>query len=260
MKKLTTPALWLLGLVFVFAGVDINEPYLISLRGLGAAALFVAGIVVVIFPIQQGWNKRGIAARLLVVLWCLPPISILYADVAFELCERNVLHTDVTRAHILGQHFVVGYASFEEVAPLAEKGLIAGIYITKHNIAGRSAQALKSEISALQDRRRLAGLPPLMVAADQEGGIVSHLSPPLTALPALSTLVDLPPDIRAKTAEGFGRMHGQELAALGVNRDFAPVLNLRPEAGRNRFDRNTLIGQRAILRRWLARGGARTAP
>jgi beta-N-acetylhexosaminidase len=33
----------------------------------------------------------------------------------------------------------------------------------------------------LQDARRIAGLPPLIVAADQEGGIVSHLSPPLTA-------------------------------------------------------------------------------
>jgi beta-N-acetylhexosaminidase len=247
MKKLTTLALWLLGLVFVFVGVDINEPWLISLRGLGAAALFVAGIIVVIFLIQQGyWNERGIAGRLLIVLWCLPPLSMFYADVAFELCKSNVLRTDVVPAHILGQHFVVGYSSFEEVAPLAEKGLIAGIYITRHNIAGRTAQALKSEISALQDRRRLAGLPPLMVAADQEGGIVSHLSPPLTALPALSSLVELPPDIRAKTAADFGRMHGQELLALGVDRDFAPVLDLRPEAGRNRFDRNTLIGQRAI--------------
>jgi beta-N-acetylhexosaminidase len=247
MKKLATFALWPLGLVFLFIGVEINEPWLIALRGLGTAALFVASIAVVIFLIQQGnWRGRGLTGKLLVLLWCLPPLSMLYADVAFEICKRNVLHTDVTRAHILGQHFVVGYASFDEVAPLAEQGLIAGIYITKHNIAGRSAEALKAEISTLQDRRRIAGLPPLMVAADQEGGIVSHLSPPLTALPALSTLVDLPPDIRAKTAEDFGRIHGQELAALGVNRDFAPVLDLRPEAGRNRFDRNTLIGQRAI--------------
>jgi len=68
----------------------------------------------------------------------------------------------------------------------------------------------------------------------------------LTALPALSTLADLPPNIRAKRAEDFGRTHGRELAALGVNHDFAPVLDLRPEASRNRFDFNTLINQRAI--------------
>ena len=170
----------------------------------------------------------------------------LHAYVSFEVRKRDVLRTDVIQAHTLGRHFIVGYSSFSEVVLLAEKGLIAGIYVTRHNIAGRTVEALKSEISALQDRRRIAGLPPLIVAADQEGGIVSHLSPPLTALPALSTLADLPPDIRAKRVEDFGRTHGRELAALGVNLDFAPVVDLRPEATHDRFDFNTLIGQRAI--------------
>jgi beta-N-acetylhexosaminidase len=243
-----TIVLGILGLVFLFVGVNINEPYLISLRGSGAAALFIASnVVVFILLIKRGyWNGGGIAGRLLVLLWCLPSSSILYAHVSFEVGKRDVLRTDVVRAHMLGRHFVVGYSSFDEVAPLAEKGLISGVYVSRHNVAGRKVEALKSEITALQDRRRIAGLPPLIVAADQEGGIVSHLSPPLTALPALSTLVDLPPDIRAKRAEDFGRIHGQELAAIGVNQDFAPVLDLRPKASRNRFDFNTLINQRAI--------------
>lgn len=89
-------------------------------------------------------------------------------------------------------------------------------------------------------------MPPLIVAADQEGGIVAHLAPPLTKLPALSTLAKLTPDRRSAEAEAFGRVHGQELAALGVNLNLAPVLDLRPEIGRNRFDFNTLIGYRAI--------------
>ena len=141
---------------------------------------------------------------------------------------------------------MVGYSSFPEVAVLAEKGLISGVYITRHNIVGSTVERLKEEISALQARRRAAGLPPLIVAADQEGGIVSHLAPPLTKLPALSTLASLPPDVRARKAEEFGRIHGQELAALGVNQNLAPVLDLRPDLKRNRFDFNTLIGQRAI--------------
>jgi hypothetical protein len=37
-----------------------------------------------------------------------------------------VLHTDAARARTLGRHFVVGY-SYEEVAALAETGLIAGV-------------------------------------------------------------------------------------------------------------------------------------
>ena len=140
----------------------------------------------------------------------------------------------------------MGYSSFPEVAALAEKGLISGVYITRHNVAGSSSARLKEEIAALQEKRRAAGLPPLIVAADQEGGIVSHLAPPLTKLPALSTLASLAPDVRAEKAEAFGRTHGQELAALGVNQNLAPVLDLRPEPKRNRLDFNTLIGQRAI--------------
>jgi beta-N-acetylhexosaminidase len=56
----------------------------------------------------------------------------------------------------------------------------------------------------------------------------------------------LAPDVRAEKAEAFGRTHGQELAALGINRNLAPVLDIRPELKRNRLDFNTLIGQRAI--------------
>jgi len=161
------------------------------------------------------------------------------------LSRHHVLATETGTAHLLGQHFVVGYSSFEDVAALAEKGLIAGVYITRHNVAGRSSEDIKSEIAALQTRRRAAGLPPLIIAADQEGGIVSHLSPPLTAQPALAELADLPPDVRRERAESEGRAQGQDLASLGVNLDFAPVLDLKPPS-RRRLDFNTLIYKRAI--------------
>lgn len=120
------------------------------------------------------------------------------------------------------------------------------MYITRHNIRRRTVDELRIEIAALQDKRRAAGLPPLIVTADQEGGIVGHLSPPLTKVPALATLAELPPEQRKEKAEEFGRTHGRELAALGVNLNLAPVLDLKPPVRRNRLDFHTLIGQRAI--------------
>ncbi|MBR1282244.1 glycoside hydrolase family 3 protein [Bradyrhizobium sp. AUGA SZCCT0177] len=245
-KRIGVGLAWFAGLAFIFIAANKNDPYLIALRGTGNIVLVVVSIGVLACLIRSGyWRRRGIAGKLLVLLWCLPPLSMLCAQASFELRRRNVLQTDVAQARSLGQHFMVGYSSFPEVAALAEKGLIAGIYITKHNVR-RAPATLKSELSALQEKRRAAGLPPLIVAADQEGGIVSHLSPPLTKLPALSTLASLPPDVRTEKAEAFGRTHGQELAALGVNLNLAPVLDLRPDAKRNRFDFNTLIGHRAI--------------
>src|SRR5450631_174052 len=152
-RRLGTIFFWLLGWILLFAGININEPYLISLRGLGAVALSISSIVVLVSLIKRGyWNGRGVGGRLLILLWCLPSLSMLCAHTVFEVRKRNVLQTEAVRGHILGQHFVVGYSSFAEVAPLAEKGLIAGVYIARHNIAGKPAETLKSEIVALQDR------------------------------------------------------------------------------------------------------------
>lgn len=174
------------------------------------------------------------------------PLSVLAAHLRFEWRKYDVLHTETSAAQKLGRHFVVGYSSFAEVAVLAEKGLIVGVYVSKRNLRGRSAEALKLEISVLQALRRAASLPPLIVAADQEGGIVSHLAPVLTELPSLATLADLPADLRDRMAEEYGRIHGRELATLGVNLNFAPVLDLRPRTRLTQFDFHTLIDRRAI--------------
>jgi beta-N-acetylhexosaminidase len=247
-RRLGIVSAWSIGLALVFAAVNKNDPYLIALRGAGNIVIAVSSLLVVALLVRRGVWSGGWRGRSLLLLWVLPSLSMLGAETSFEIRKSRVLNTDVARAQLLGRHFVVGYSSFDEVARLAEKGLISGVYITKHNVAdaGGTADAVRAEIAALQARRRAAGLPPLTVAADQEGGIVSHLSPPLKALPALSTLAELPSELRTRAAFEFGRSHGRELLSLGVNQNFAPVLDLRPDAGRNPFDLHTLTGQRAI--------------
>jgi len=245
-KRLGPLSLWLLGLLLLFVGANFNDPYLIMLRGFGGIGLPTTCLIVVAALIYRGVWGRGMFGTLLVLLWCLPPLAMAATKITFEARKQAVLHAMGGQAKDLGQHFITGYTSFAEVAPLAEKGLIGGIYISHHNIKGRTAAALKAEIAALQQLRRGAGLAPLIVAADQEGGIVSHLAPQLTSLPALSTLVDLPPDRRARMAGEFGRIHGRELADLGVTLNFAPVVDLRRSQGRDPLDFNSLISRRAI--------------
>jgi beta-N-acetylhexosaminidase len=238
---------WLIGLLFTFAGICKNGPFLVSLRGTGNIIIVASCLVVVACLTKWGyWKRAGFAGRWLVLLWLLPPLSMLSARASFESTKQGVLQMDSALAQRLGRHFIVGYSSFDEVARLAEKGLIAGVYVGHGNVARRKPPVIKAEIAALQERRRRAGLPPLIVAADQEGGVVSHLSPPLTSLPPLSTLAELSPDKRAKKAEEYGKTHGRELASLGITLDFAPVLDLKPKDGRNRFDLNTMTSERAI--------------
>lgn len=236
---------WLAAPLVAFAAANKNDPYLVPLRGAGNLALVVASLAIVIVLLRRG-RWRTIAGKLLVVLWCLPPVLMSAAHLKFELRKHDVRAASGTEARQLGPHFMVGYSSFPDVARLAEQGLIGGVYVTRRNIRGRTVETLRTEIAALQDKRRAAGLPPLVVAADQEGGIVGHLAPPLTRVPALATLSGLAPDEQQAKAEEFGRIHGRELAGLGVNLNLAPVLDLKPPVRRNRLDFHTLIGQRAI--------------
>src|SRR5262249_39929848 len=150
--------------------------------------------------------------------------------------KHAVLEAEGKHAQDLGRHFIVGYSAFDEIAVLAKKGLIGGIYIAHRNIEGRTIDDVKKEIASLQGIRREAGLPPLIVAADQEGGIVSHMSPLLTSLPALSTLTSLPLEERLAKAVNFGRTHGRELAEVGITLNFAPVVDLLRHQPRNPLD------------------------
>lgn len=245
LRRIGLILLWLAAPVAAFAAANKNDPYLLMLRGAGNVALVVASVVIVIVLLRtRRW--RTIAGKALVMLWCLPAVLMSAAHLKFELRKHDILSAIAAEARQLGPHFMVGYSSFPEVARLAGQGLIGGVYITRHNVRGGTVEALRAEIAALQDIRRAAGLPPLVVAADQEGGIVGHLAPPLTKVPALATLARLPPDDQRTKAEEFGRIHGRELAGVGVNLNLAPVLDLKPPARRNRLDFHTLIGQRAI--------------
>jgi Beta-glucosidase-related glycosidases len=77
---------------------------------------------------------------------------------------------------------------------------------------------------------------PLLIGADQENGPVSRLSPLVTKLPDARTIGDTGDPEEARAA---ARVTGQELRALGVNLDFAPVADV------NIDPKNPVIGRRS---------------
>ncbi len=78
---------------------------------------------------------------------------------------------------------------------------------------------------------------PLFVSVDQEGGRVSRLGPPFTRFPHPCCLGKARSE---SLAERFAVALGKELAAVGINMDYAPILdvNTNPE--------NPIIGVRAL--------------
>lgn len=146
-----------------------------------------------------------------------------------------------------GAHLIVGYRDLDEVRTLAGNGLIAGVFVTGRNIRGKTVVQVRQELDAIQQLRRRNGLLPLWVATDQEGGIVSRISPPLPRQPPLSQLVAGARDEAALQAAvwDYATTQGCGLASMGFNLNFAPVLDLDYQVI-NPSDRYSRIYQRAI--------------
>jgi beta-N-acetylhexosaminidase len=159
----------------------------------------------------------------------------------FQILTRNeILVSDADRLERAGRHLIVGYHSFAEVKLLVEKRAIAGIFITDHNVEARNASAIKADIDTLQAIRKTQALPPLIVAADQEGGSVSRLSPPLKPQRSLGYLLR-----ERKIVEAYAETQATELKRLGVTLNFAPVVDLKLNPA-NRNDGETRLRLRAI--------------
>lgn len=163
------------------------------------------------------------------------------------LSREELLASDRDRLERVGRHIVVGFHRFADVRALVEKRAIAGIFITDHNVRNRTAAEIKREIDALQVLRAEQSLPPLIVAADQEGGSVSRLSPPLKRQMSLGRLLKtLPHDAERRAAvEDYAQTQADELQRIGVTLNFAPVVDLKLNPN-FRDDGETRLRLRAI--------------
>jgi len=158
-----------------------------------------------------------------------------------------VLHADPALLERLGRHVVIGYRDIDELNALLERRAIAGLFLTTRNVQDRDAAAIRQEIAGMQAVRRQQGLPELLIATDQEGGIVSRLSPPLPGLPPLAEIAARhPAGAERRTAvREYAATQARGLADIGVNVNLAPVVDL-DYGVINPDDRLTRISARAI--------------
>ena len=168
-------------------------------------------------------------------------------ELQFRWMRQEVLRADPVRLERLGRHLIVGYRNEAWLWELIERKAVAGVFITGHNVRGKDADAIRSDIAAMQAVRARQGLPPLLIATDQEGGGVSRMSPPLPRPATLGDIVRSQPDEaeRRSAVRTYAADVGRALAGLGINLNFAPVIDL-DHGVVNPNDRYTRIGTRAI--------------
>ena len=229
-------------LLLVLIGLDllIPDPFAFAWRQSFALALAAGGLAACIAFLFAGY-------RWLAVLFAAAAGFALWQDAQPWIARQQVRARTGTDVIDVERHFVVGYTNVAAVRELIRDSHIGGIFLARRNVARRTADDVAAEIAGLQDLRRASGLPPLVVAADQEGGPVSHLSPPLPHPPALSTIAALPPEQQFDAARRTGFDQGKVLRAIGITMDLAPVVDLMPER-RTNVDWNTRIATRSISR------------
>lgn len=171
----------------------------------------------------------------------------LASEARFRITKARVLSAEPARLARLGRHLVVGYHDAAEAEALLRRRAIGGVFVTARNVAGRTAAEVAAELARFQHLRASTGEAPLWIAADQEGGRVSRLSPPLPPAPPPRTVAERcrPGPGGCTEVEAYAAAQAAGLAGLGVNLDLAPVVDLDHGLPVPR-DRYTRIDQRAI--------------
>ncbi len=156
----------------------------------------------------------------------------------------NVLDHDVAGLFAVGFH---GTSPSKEVLELIRRGVYGVI------LFGRNVESAEQVAELVAELKRAAGRP-LLVSVDQEGGRVARLR-------SAQGFTELPPmrALGATSDEGLafevGALIGRELRAIGIDQDYAPVVDVDTNP------QNPVIGDRSFSRdaREVARIGTALA-
>jgi beta-N-acetylhexosaminidase len=128
-----------------------------------------------------------------------------------------------TLAQLIGQKLVVrmdGTTPSSDLLGRIRRGEVGGIILLGFNITTRSA--LVTLTGQLQAAAIESHQPPLLIAVDQEGGVIKRIAwaPPTISPPEMGKIDS------TSVAETQGARTGAALRGLGVNVDFAPVADV----------------------------------
>jgi beta-N-acetylhexosaminidase len=178
-------------------------------------------------------NRRALGCVVLLVVGMLGPVVRVEGSPSRAQQAASLRGADAIRAQIadmtleekVGQLFLITLYSSElgdMDRHLIETIHPGGVVLFPHNI--RSPQQVARLTNDLQAYAQEVGPDvPLLIAVDEEGGRVSRLQDGFTLFP--------PPVVLGATgstqdAVSLGYAMGQELAAVGINVDLAPVVDL----------------------------------
>ncbi|MDO9528574.1 MAG: glycoside hydrolase family 3 protein [Syntrophales bacterium] len=173
--------------------------------------------------------KRGLCLFLLVFWILILSIPFMSSSASGELAEPSNKSLDTQ----IGQMLMVGFRGLaaDNQSPIIQdirKRNIGGVILFDYDVPSKSPiRNIKSpeQVKALTAALQKASSIPLFIAIDQEGGKVNRLKeksgfPPSVSEQCLGSIDN------SSTTERFAKITAKTLANLGINLNFAPVVDL----------------------------------
>ena len=152
--------------------------------------------------------------------------------------EIDTMLAEMTIEEKVGQLMMVGFDGTKiskEIRTHIGQRLVGGVVLFGRNI--QSPQQVACLTNALQQLAQATRSQiPLLIATDQEGGLVTRMKKNATVLPGNMALGATG---SARLAERAGEITAIELAAVGINMNFAPVMDVNNNSSNPVIDRRS---------------------
>ncbi|MET3207626.1 UNVERIFIED_CONTAM: beta-glucosidase-like glycosyl hydrolase [Paenibacillus sp. PvR008] len=152
--------------------------------------------------------------------------------------DPDAILAGMSLADKIGQMLMCGFEGTvltDEVRELVATGKIGGIIYFARNV--ESPEQVVRLTASLQRAALEGGTPPLFISIDQEGGMVARITEGVALMPGGMAIAAAGLEADAYEA---AFVSGSELAAMGINLNYAPVLDVNNNAD------NPVIGVRSF--------------
>lgn len=154
----------------------------------------------------------------------------------FPVCEGRSATGTLSLEELAGAMIMIGFRGTEAPESLLkgiEQGAIGGVILFDRDMPSRKADRNilnREQVTRLIQSLQSVAPRPLLIAVDQEGGKVRRLKPEHGFMP-LPSAAEMGTEAPEKTRQR-AQVAGQELAAVGINMNFAPCVdvNLNPDS------------------------------
>ena len=158
------------------------------------------------------------------------------SEKAPEEKAKEILQT-MTLEEKIGQMMIASFSGTEltvEIRDSLSKNHFGGVMLGTGNFT--DVEQTIRLVSEIQTENQKGSLIPLLISADQEGGTITRVHYGTSGVGNMALAATGDPECAKEMAE----VYGEELQALGINTDFAPVLDV------NNNPANPVIGVRSF--------------